>query len=333
MGRCSRAPAAAAAAAGGPSWRSGRWWQQFKTRRGRSLFAAAGCRRNLGAPPPQVEGWGWGVRRDPATSAAPVPLRSPPAPVPASPGLPRSRFTAPPPLPGLAALRAAGVAGTSLPAVPPCLPPVSPPVSPPRLSRSLSPRGLVPSLPFYISLPGPVSAPLARVDPSPSSKDFSLARGVNQVTRKRTGRRAGAHALHVATARGPAARPGPRRGPPLLRSPAGGAEGLGQGARTSRSSPGAPQIRAGGRGVPGQGRIGAPWNQPRSLGLGRPHLPPRDPREPGWGCAQRARRPYLRPWRDQPGCAPPAPPAAVGPGSAFAGGSGFLVPAAPRVNH
>lgn len=211
--------------------------------------------------------------------------------------------------------------GPTLPA-----PRVAPRLTPPPLSVSESARSR--PISAFLYLP-----PWPRLCPSCQGRPLPQLQGLNQVTRKRTGRRAGAHALHVATARGPAARPGPRRGPPLLRSPAGGAEGLGQGARTSRSSPGAPQIRAGGRGVPGQGRIGAPWNQPRSLGLGRPHLPPRDPREPGWGCAQRARRPYLRPWRDQPGCAPPAPPAAVGPGSAFAGGSGFLVPAAPRVNH
>ena len=70
---------------------------------------------------------------------------------------------------------------------------------------------------------------------------------------------------------------GRAEGRPSPGLPQGGAEGLGQGARTSRSSPGAPQIRAGGRGVPGQGRIGAPWNQPRSLGLGRPHLHPGTP--------------------------------------------------------
>lgn len=185
------------------------------------------------------------------------------------------------PLPaGPAALRAAGVAGTSLPAVPPCLPPVSPPVSPPRLSRSLSPRGLVPSLPFYISLPGPVSAPLARVDPSPSSKDFSLARGVNQVTRKRTGRRAGAHALHVATARGPAARPGPRRGPPLPRSPAGG----GGGARPRR--PNFPQ---------------QPWGPPDPGGRER-----RPRAGPDWGPVEPASEPGAR----SPPSSTPGPPGA-----------------------
>lgn len=320
MGRCSRAPAAA----GGPSWRSGRWWQQLKTRRGRSLFAAAGCRRNLGAPPPQVEGWGWGVRRDPATSAAPVPLRSPPAPVPASPGLPRSRFTAP---------RRAGCAagrrsrwnepsrGPTLPA-----PRVAPRLTPPPLSVSESARSR--PISAFLYLP-----PWPRLCPSCQGRPLPQLQGLNQVTRKRTGRRAGAHALHVATARGPAARPGPRRGPPLPRSPAGG----GGGARPRRPNfpqqPWGPPDPGGRERRPRAGPDWGPVEPASEPGARSPPSSPRDPREPGWGCAQRARRPYLRPWRDQPGCAPPAPPAAVGPGSAFAGGSGFLVPAAPRVNH
>lgn len=162
MGRCSRAPAAA----GGPSWRSGRWWQQLKTRRGRSLFAAAGCRRNLGAPPPQVEGWGWGVRRDPATSAAPAPLRSPPAPVPASPGLPRSRFTAPRPFQGRLRCGPPESLERAFPRSHPACPPCRPPSHPPPLSVSES-AGSLPISAFLYLPPWPRLCPSCQGRPLP----------------------------------------------------------------------------------------------------------------------------------------------------------------------
>lgn len=96
-----------------------------------------------------------------------------------------------------------------------------------------------------------------------------------------------------------------------------------------------------GGGVPEQARAGAPQKEPPELGRSRPGLPapplrspPRGPPEPGRGargvhgaraltCIHGRRRGSLR----------PAPPAAVGPGSAFAAGSGFLVPAARPVNN
>lgn len=104
---------------------------------------------------------------------------------------------------------------------------------------------------------------------------------------------------------------------------------------------------AGDRGVPGQGQVGTPRREPRSPGRAvpvSPAPPPAagspDPREPGPGArrAHRGRRAYLPPWREpaagcglRAGALCPEPPAAVGPRSAFAAGSGFLVPARGRL--
>ena len=178
-----RASAGHSSRKGGP----GTWWE---------VLEGPGCGRQmksgeagphsqqqpLGSPlqkksrcaPPQVRGGGGSGGHRPACGSGS--RRCHHDPLPGQPGTPEGKAGVsvhrPPPRPGLAAPRAAGVAGLSLPAprTPSAQLPSTPPAPAPPLGPRVSLRGLLPSLPGSLSLPGPVSAPLARVDSFPAPR-------------------------------------------------------------------------------------------------------------------------------------------------------------------
>lgn len=159
--------------------------------------------------------------------------------------------------------------------------------------------------------------------PLPRSKDFSLTRGAKKVTRGRTGRGGwGEHDPPDRHCRGICCPPrGQAEGAPPQLSRGGARPAEGGTAKVPElpaAAAGSPSPGRQGEGSQSRARLGPRGASLGARGEGRPRLP-------------RDRRPYLRPWRDQPGCTPPA--AAVGPGSALADRSGFLVRAARPVNH